>query len=113
MIPPPHAPEPIIEDWLNRHRALLSLALHAVGVPATILGALMLPIYVGACSLKLFGVALMLFLGGFALQFLAHALEGSEPGELAALRAWWRRRNRGRSEVVAEADSTGDSVERL
>ena len=113
MIAPPHAPEPIIDDWLDRHRAPLSLVLHALGVPATILGALMLPIYLGALSLSLFGVALALFLGGFAVQFLAHALEGSEPGELVALKAWWRRRRQNRSGVVAESNPSGESVERL
>ena len=48
-----------------------------------------MPIYVMLMSVPLFLFALVLFLGGFGLQFLGHALDGSEPGEIKALRLWW------------------------
>ncbi len=47
-----------------------------------------MPIYVLLMSFTLFLVALALFVGGFLLQFLGHALDGTEPGEIKALRRW-------------------------
>jgi hypothetical protein len=63
-----------------------------VGIPATILGALLTPIYIPLASLSIFLLSMSLFFGGYLIQFLGHALEGSEPGELIVLRRLWRRR---------------------
>jgi hypothetical protein len=63
-----------------------------VGIPATILGALLTPIYVPLASLSIFLLSMSLFFGGYLIQFLGHALEGSEPGELIVLRRLWHRR---------------------
>ena len=98
MIYPPQSPSPLVNNWVERHQDPRSFVLHLLGIPCTILGVLLLPIYVMMMSLTLFGVALVLFLGGFGLQFLGHALDGSEPGEIKALRHWMARRREARLE---------------
>jgi uncharacterized membrane protein YGL010W len=92
MLCPPQAPSPIIENWLERHQGTVSFTLHLVGIPLTLLGVLMLPIALPTLSWQVLILSLGLFVGGYAFQFLGHALEGSEPGEVTALRLWWGRR---------------------
>lgn len=97
MICPPHNPPPIVVQWHERHRHPASLALHVLGIPPTIAGVLLLPIYTALVSLPVFLLALGLFVGGYLIQFLGHAFDGSEPGEVAYLRrrlarAWSGRR---------------------
>ncbi len=92
MISTPQPPAPMVEDWIERHRDPRSFALHLLGIPATILSVLLMPMYAMLLSATVFGLALVLFLGGFGLQFLGHALDGSEPGEIRGLRLWWARR---------------------
>ena len=86
MLCPPQAPSPLIEHWLERHRGVTSFALHMVGIPLTVLGALMLPISLPAASWAIAGLSLGLFILGFLLQFLGHFLEGTDPGEIIALK---------------------------
>ena len=76
--------------------------LHLFGIPGTILGVLLMPIYVLLMSIPLFLLALVLFLGGFGLQFLGHALDGTEPGEIKALRTWVARRREARARAGAD-----------
>ncbi len=75
-----------MHDWYERHRDPRSFVLHIVGIPPTILGFLMIPIYVFLLSATLFLFALSLFVGGYLIQFLGHALDGTEPGEVHYLR---------------------------
>ena len=96
MIYPPQSPSPLVNNWIERHRDPRSFVLHLLGIPCTILGVLLLPIYVLLMSFSLFLIALVLFLGGFGLQFLGHGLDGSEPGEIKALRLWVERRREAR-----------------
>lgn len=96
MIYPPQPPAPLVLNWIERHRDPRSFALHILGIPWTILGVLLMPIYVLLMSFTLFLVALALFVGGFFLQFLGHALDRTEPGEIKALRRWWARRKAAR-----------------
>ena len=98
MIYPPQPPSPVVNNWIERHRDPRSFVLHLIGIPGTILGVLLMPIYLMMMSFTIFGLALVLFLGGFALQFLGHALDGSEPGEIKALRHWLSRRRESRLE---------------
>lgn len=86
MLCPPHTPAPVVEDWLARHRHAASFLLHLVGIPMTLVGVLLAPVYLALLSWPILLFALALFVGGYLVQFLGHALEGSEPGEIAALR---------------------------
>ncbi len=96
MIYPPQPPAPLVLDWIERHRDPRSFVLHLFGIPGTILGVLLMPIYLFLMSMPLFLFALVLFLGGFGLQFLGHAIDRSEPGEIAAIRKWWAKRKAAR-----------------
>lgn len=102
MIYPPQPASPIVTDWIDRHRDPRSFVLHLFGIPATIMGVLLLPVYTMLASSWLFLFALALFLGGFALQFVGHALDGSEPGEIRALRRSLARRREARFPAARE-----------
>jgi hypothetical protein len=82
MICPPLSPSKLVLNWIERHRNPVSFALHMVGIPPTILGVLLIPIYVFCLSFPIFLFALAMFAGGYAIQFLGHALEGTDPGEV-------------------------------
>jgi hypothetical protein len=86
MICPPPRRMPVIDNWLERHRNPTSFVLHMIGIPPTILGVLLIPIYVLLVSIPIFLLALTLFVGGYLVQFLGHAVDGTEPGEIKFLR---------------------------
>src|SRR5829696_5745975 len=86
MISPPQPETPLVRDWMARHRDPASFVLHMIGIPPTILGVLMIPIYTWQLSLPLFLLALAMFVGGYLVQFLGHALEGTDPGEVILLK---------------------------
>lgn len=69
-----------IENWLSRHRNPVSFWLHMLGIPACFLAAPILLI------LRQWLLAGLFFLGGYALQFLGHAIEGNRSGEEMLLR---------------------------
>jgi hypothetical protein len=92
MLCPPHSNDPVVMNWLQRHRGPVSFVLHIIGIPPTILGVLLIPVYVMQLSVPVFLLSFSLFFGGYAIQFLGHLLEGSEPGEITLLRKWLSRR---------------------
>jgi len=72
----------LVVNWVERHRDPVSFVLHVVGIPPTILGVLLIPIYVFLVSVPIFLLGLAMFVGGYVVQFLGHALEGTDPGEV-------------------------------
>lgn len=64
-----------LENWLERHQHPFSFALHMVGIPMTVVG-------VGFALFAWWWTAVGLFIGGYALQFIGHAIEGNDAGEL-------------------------------
>lgn len=82
MICPPLPIAPLVEDWMQRHSNRISFALHIIGIPPTIVGVLLIPIYIGLLSISIFLVALASFTGGYALQFAGHWIDGTESGEM-------------------------------
>lgn len=69
-----------LNNWLSRHRNRLNFWLHMLGIPAA---------FVAAPVALLLGrgvLAGILFAGGYALQFLGHALEHNQSGEEMLLR---------------------------
>ena len=86
MICPPLPPWNLIDDWMDRHRDPTSFVLHMFGIPPTILGILLIPIYVMLISIPIFLLALAMFVGGYLIQFLGHVVDWTEPGEIAYLR---------------------------
>ncbi len=86
MLCPPQSPGMLVQGWIARHRDPVSFGLHMIGIPPTILGVLLIPIYSFTMSVLLFLFALALFLGGYMVQFLGHAIEGTDPGEIILLK---------------------------
>jgi hypothetical protein len=77
-------PKPL-QNWLSRHRNPVSFWLHMVGIPATILA-----VVVAVGGYWLIGAAL--FVAGYALQFIGHAIEGNRSGEEELVRKLLARR---------------------
>ena len=98
MIFTPQPPSPLVNNWIERHRDVRSFVLHLIGIPCTILGVLLMPVYVLLLSFTVFALALTLFVGGFLIQFLGHGLDGSEPGEIKGIRIWLAKRRVARLE---------------
>ena len=69
-----------LENWMSRHQNPTSFWLHMIGIPSCFVAA---PIMLG---FKQWWVALGLFVGGYALQFLGHFIEGNRSGEGMLLR---------------------------
>ena len=82
MICPPLSPEPLVDHWYARHTDHRCLLLHLIGIPPTLLGALLIPVYLFQLSIPIFLFALVSFVGGYLIQFLGHAFEGTDPGEI-------------------------------
>jgi hypothetical protein len=89
MICPPLPRAPLVDDWMDRHRNQISFALHIVGIPPTIVGVLLIPIYLGLMSRPVFLVALIAFTGGYVLQFTGHWVDGTESGEMRWIKKQW------------------------
>lgn len=86
MFCPPQPRDPLIDGWIARHRDPLSFGLHIIGIPATVLGPMLLPLALMAWSLGIAFLGVGLFVGGYLIQFVGHALEGSDPGEVIWLK---------------------------
>jgi hypothetical protein len=68
------------KNWLTRHRNPASFSLHMIGIPACFVAAPILLI----C--RQWWWAAGAFVGGYLLQFLGHAIEGNNSGEMLLIR---------------------------
>lgn len=66
----------ILFDYLQRHQHPANLWLHIIGLPVTFV----VPVVLLVNGLS--GWALVSFVVGYALQFLGHAIEGNDAGEM-------------------------------
>lgn len=64
-----------VENWRSRHRKPVNFWLHMVGIPACFVATPVL------LALQLWWPAAIAFVGGYALQFIGHALEHNRSGE--------------------------------
>ena len=69
-------------NYAARHRHPANIGLHAIGLPVTFL----LPLGLLAAGEAFY--ALLAFVGGYALQFLGHAIEGNDAGEVVLVKRW-------------------------
>jgi hypothetical protein len=77
----------MLEGWLSRHRNRTSFILHMIGIPATVAA---IPLAIARQWLWAAG----LFVGGYALQFIGHLIEGNQSGEEMLFRRLTGRRCR-------------------
>jgi hypothetical protein len=73
-----------LKEWMKRHQNPISFALHMVGIPMTV--SALVPILLNSTSGMAWVYAALLFIGGYALQFLGHAIEGNDAGELIVIK---------------------------
>jgi len=69
-----------LRNWMIRHEHHVSIALHVVGIPACFVATPILLV------MQLWFWAAGAFVGGYALQFIGHAIEGNRSGEEILLR---------------------------
>jgi len=73
-------------NWRKRHRNTTNFYLHMLGIPACFVAAPLLLVF------RQWLLGLVLFLGGYALQFVGHVVEGNRSGEESLLRRMLGRR---------------------
>ena len=73
-------------DWRIRHKHPVNFALHLVGIPMTIIA--LAPLLHDITSFTMWVYAALLFLNGYGLQFLGHAIEGNDAGETILVKKW-------------------------
>lgn len=69
-------------NYVQRHQNGWNQLLHLVGVPLT---------FVASVALLILGEpwwALAAFVGGYFLQFVGHAIEGNDAGEVVLVKRW-------------------------
>jgi len=82
MICPPLSPSKLVVNWVERHRNPVSFVLHIIGIPPTILGVLLIPVYVYCLSIPIFLFALAMFVGWLRSPVPRPRVEGTDPGEI-------------------------------
>lgn len=70
-------------NYIERHQNLWNQLLHVVGVPLTFVVSVVFLI-----QGRDWWWALGAFLGGYVLQFLGHAIEGNDAGEVVLIKRW-------------------------
>jgi uncharacterized membrane protein YGL010W len=76
----------MFENWKERHQNRTSFILHMIGIPLTILA---IPaVIMGAVKGPdaWYWAAAGLFVAGYALQFIGHAIEGNDAGEMILIK---------------------------
>lgn len=75
-----------IEKWPSRHQHPVSRALHAVGIPMTILAIPLVAWQLHQSDWPNWWRPLMLVVVGFGLQYIGHKIEGNDMGELVGIK---------------------------
>ncbi len=77
-----------IDNWRQRHRTRVSLALHAVGIPLTVAALLLAGWQLVQWRWDLWWRPASLLAAGYVLQWLGHKWEGNDMGELILIKRW-------------------------
>lgn len=75
-----------IQKWLDNHKNPTSFWLHMIGVPACFVVAPALLIISASNERDYYWPALYMFIGGYAIQFIGHFIEGNRSGEEKLIR---------------------------
>jgi len=76
----------MLENWFQRHQNKTSLRLHVVGIPLTLLAIPAVIVAATKDSTVGYVVAAVLVVIGYALQFVGHAIEGNDAGEMILIK---------------------------
>lgn len=77
-----------LKNWLERHQNPVSLALHAVGIPLTILALVVAGVQLAAWRWDLWWRPAGLLVAGYLLQWIGHVIEGNDMGEVILVKKW-------------------------
>ncbi len=69
-----------IKNYIERHQNRPNQVLHLIGVPLTFVVSIVL------LTKEQWALAASAFVGGYVLQFLGHAIEGNDAGELILIK---------------------------
>jgi len=99
-----------LTNYIQRHTHPLNRLLHLFGVPLTFVVTAVLV----SRQQEPWWWAVASFVGGYALQFLGHAIEGNDAGEVVLVKKWLGRPFRefapGREPVGSEQDAADDQA---
>lgn len=71
-----------LKNYVQRHQNLWNQILHGIGVPLTFVVSIVFLVQSWPWW------ALAAFLGGYVLQFVGHAIEGNDAGEVVLVKRW-------------------------
>lgn len=77
-----------IQSWLARHRHPASLILHVLGIPMTVACVPLALVQLSRDQWDLWWRPVALLLGGYALQWIGHRIEGNDMGEVILVKKW-------------------------
>jgi hypothetical protein len=89
-----------LANWMSRHRNPISFWLHMIGIPSCFVAA---PIML---CFKQWIMAAGFFVGGYALQFIGHFIEGNRSGEGMLLRKLFGIKDAPEADTDAEKDES-------
>lgn len=72
----------LLRNWIARHQHPVSQMLHLIGIPLTFAGTAVL-VWQGHIVW-----AIAAFVAGYVFQFVGHAFEGNDPGEVILVKRW-------------------------
>ncbi|HRZ86344.1 MAG TPA: DUF962 domain-containing protein [bacterium] len=75
-----------IADWCARHRHPINAMLHAIGIPMTFAAG-----YIAYKYSVIWGI--VVFVVGYAVQFIGHGIEGNEAGETILIKKLLKKRD--------------------
>lgn len=78
-------------SWQERHQSAVSLWLHIVGIPLTVLAAATAVSQAIDGAWELWWRPLLLVVVGYGLQYLGHVHEGNDMGEVIVIKRWLRK----------------------
>lgn len=74
-----------LANWLERHRHPFNRGVHLIGIPLALVAA---PLLLLLLPWDEWYWAAAAFVGGYALQWIGHRVEGNDVGEWAAVKRW-------------------------
>ena len=94
-----------LSNYIERHMHPMNRVLHIIGVPVTFVASVV------CLVLHLWWWALACFVVGYALQFLGHAIEGNDAGEVVLIKRILGKPYREFGPLSPRANASGDSAE--
>lgn len=75
-----------MSNWLERHQHPASQVLHAIGIPMLVAIPIVIVVQLRHHRWDLWWTPLALFVGSYLLQWIGHAIEGNDMGELILIK---------------------------